>query len=1212
MATPIFSESVVTPPDMAGVNRAIAYMSDGTVIAVVYRSGTGIRIYDNHTGSFDSYFIFNDDIVGGKLLSLTIDASDHLHLVYQSVAGDVRYVKFTYGGSYSWTAGTSELVRTLPGSTVMGKKDIEVLSSGVVVVSWLETNVTVPTARIPAFKMRVRNSGGTWGTTLTLTEMATGSSSSRCCSIARDGEDDTATPDAGYQRVAYAYSIPNAVGFKFGHVRVKLDDGSIDQQTEVAKYGDRGMSHYGNLFSHGAGEWTFIGQKNHVASLTLNKTMCFRWKYGVGYTEQTTAQDQMDSAWPQATGTAPASALVGGKPVVITSFALNGRVSLMARVYHPSVGWGPQFALAEGSASSASVGVGSEFIRSGGNRNLPATRIHVASTMARMDITTATTRAHYVHTNDAPSVPTNLSPGVLTTSGSPSPVVSTSAPVLSAKTNTVSSGPVRRRLEWQVDKAELFNVDARIYSQTVADLAFAGATHSKVVPGDNPLYTDEWYHRVRSIDEFGRNGNWSSIYRFEVLHPPSTLDWSPTGGILTGYGTGDVLLRWGFSDPYSADTQSAYQVIVTLESDGTVVLDTNKVTSAVSEATVTISNTYKDVNLQWRVDVWDADDTKSTNVAFNLFALGDAPSVTIDSPADDDILTSPLLDAEWTATFGGSRTQQKYQVSVWNLSENELAYSSGWVTSSDVTHTVPAEKLENECQYRMTVSVIDSGNLGNSAEVEFTASWTPPAGPDFTVDSSMFDEEGYVEITWDDTAQEDDFSHWLVEARNTTAQSGDFTRRISAVFAGPGTVQWGALAGGGDWTIEVRQVVNRYGVDIPSASTPEPLELVCTSYWLVPQTSVMGGPVRLYNVIEDNPAEDQDYETHKLIGRGNRDDLGTHYGWASSLVCQLRDKGYGGPTARQQKDSIVALRRSGKAMLLRTPFGDLFQVNLGLLSFARVPGVGQREFTDITIPYHEVAVGNDFTMEFPFEPMPLPNIALFSYTGAQQTWTVPVGVTEVMIDVVGGGGATNSGITTAGKGARVETTLTVTPGQTLYLYVGGAGSESTGGWNGGGNGGINSFGSYPHAHGGGGGGASDIRIGGTAYTDRVVVAGGGGGGGGESPWGTRSGGAGGHAGELGSGAVGGIPGYGNGAGGGATENSGVAGNGAGGGQGGAGAGGGGGWAAGGRGDWTAAWDGSSSGPGGGGGSSHSDGTNTTFTTGHNAGSGSITLVYFDA
>ena len=125
----------------------------------------------------------------------------------------------------------------------------------------------------------------------------------------------------------------------------------------------------------------------------------------------------------------------------------------------------------------------------------------------------------------------------------------------------------------------------------------------------------------------------------------------------------------------------------------------------------------------------------------------------------------------------------------------------------------------------------------------------------------------------------------------------------------------------------------------------------------------------------------------------------------------------------------------------------------------------------------------------------------FNYTGALQTYVVPAGVTSVAIDCIAGSGGYHydSGLgypQIPGDGGRVETVLTVTPGATLNIYVGGVGESPTspilaaGGYNGGGGGG-NGFGMYS---GGGGGGASDIRIGGTALSDRVVVAGGGGGG----------------------------------------------------------------------------------------------------------------------
>jgi hypothetical protein len=119
----------------------------------------------------------------------------------------------------------------------------------------------------------------------------------------------------------------------------------------------------------------------------------------------------------------------------------------------------------------------------------------------------------------------------------------------------------------------------------------------------------------------------------------------------------------------------------------------------------------------------------------------------------------------------------------------------------------------------------------------------------------------------------------------------------------------------------------------------------------------------------------------------------------------------------------------------------------------------------------------------------------FTYVGHEQTFTVPAGIGSVQIDAVG---APGGGAVPGGSGGTVSASVGVTPGQTLFVEVGGGGSTSGGGWNGGGDPG--SGGSV----GGGGGGASDVRAvscgascatGGNAASlgSRLVVAGGGGG-----------------------------------------------------------------------------------------------------------------------
>ncbi len=230
----------------------------------------------------------------------------------------------------------------------------------------------------------------------------------------------------------------------------------------------------------------------------------------------------------------------------------------------------------------------------------------------------------------------------------------------------------------------------------------------------------------------------------------------------------------------------------------------------------------------------------------------------------------------------------------------------------------------------------------------------------------------------------------------------------------------------------------------------------------------------------------------------------------------------------------------------------------------------------------------------------------FNYTGSEQTWVVPAGVTSITVDARGARGGGDGG-----NGGRIEVTATTTPGETLYIYVG-----STAGYNGGGSGGSGYFSASS------GGGASDIRQISNALGDRIVVAGGGGakgaansfigslggsggagggfgggGNGGEAPLFTASGDPGG-TGSSGSGAGAGSGTSGSiGAGGGGAVASGSQNQGAGGGGGGGGYNGGGGGAGG---DWA-------SGGGGGGGSSYP--STGTHTVGYQNGDGQVIISY---
>ena len=68
------------------------------------------------------------------------------------------------------------------------------------------------------------------------------------------------------------------------------------------------------------------------------------------------------------------------------------------------------------------------------------------------------------------------------------------------------------------------------------------------------------------------------------------------------------------------------------------------------------------------------------------------------------------------------------------------------------------------------------------------------------------------------------------------------------------------------------------------------------------------------------------------------------------------------------------------------------------------------------------------------------------YTGAVQTYVATSPTLNVQVC---GGSGTAIGPSAGGLGGCITTTVSVTVGQTLYMYVGGSSSGATGGFNGG-------------------------------------------------------------------------------------------------------------------------------------------------------------------
>ena len=118
----------------------------------------------------------------------------------------------------------------------------------------------------------------------------------------------------------------------------------------------------------------------------------------------------------------------------------------------------------------------------------------------------------------------------------------------------------------------------------------------------------------------------------------------------------------------------------------------------------------------------------------------------------------------------------------------------------------------------------------------------------------------------------------------------------------------------------------------------------------------------------------------------------------------------------------------------------------------------------------------------------------FSYTGDFYSWTVPAGITSLTVDAFGAQGGNTPNVAGGGNGGRVQASLAVTSGATLFIYVGGQGaSNANGGYNGGGT-------ALNVSYGASGGGATHIATASgllstlsASQSSVLLVAGGGGG-----------------------------------------------------------------------------------------------------------------------
>ena len=485
-----------------------------------------------------------------------------------------------------------------------------------------------------------------------------------------------------------------------------------------------------------------------------------------------------------------------------------------------------------------------------------------------------------------------------------------------------------------------------------------GAYGYNVASGDPSQYLIQgtWYGRVRAVDKWGQASAWGTTETFTVSHPPLAQNISPTSSTVIDQNVTPV--RWTFGDPWNGDAQTAYQIKVYNDAN-TLVYDSGKLGSTGSpnqslQHFLAISSTYLYQNMRYTVTLWDKDNVSRSDVANNNFVFSTSPAISMSYPASNEVVLTGQPTFQWSPGINRpGATQKTYELRVYNTGTGNLIYSSGVVTSAGArSHTPPQVILRNLNNYRVELKIVDSDGLSSTLIRNFSAQYSPPPEPVFTVDTASMQLNGYVLIDWAGTVPDNYFTAWKIYRREEGEVEWDLIETINdtSVYQ---YHDW-LVPSVNNYQYMVTQLADRSGFLLESPIDEDAQYHFASSddYWFIdPDDETLN--VRLYNVSGDDFTDEVETNAYHVKGRGKRVNFGDYIGTNGTLKVGIRPRT--GVSTRQQRANIKAIMLGRGWVYMRDPFGNIYKIAIMGVSGGRIAGTGnEEELSDLTIPYQEV------------------------------------------------------------------------------------------------------------------------------------------------------------------------------------------------------------------------------------------------------------------
>lgn len=529
--------------------------------------------------------------------------------------------------------------------------------------------------------------------------------------------------------------------------------------------------------------------------------------------------------------------------------------------------------------------------------------------------------------------------------------LATNNPLFDCDSGDISSNLSKRLFEIASDAG--FTTNLQVLDEGVYRYSHSAASSVTLTSmGGTPVSAGTWYVRARFQEQTGgAYSDYSTTSTVTIAHQPSVLQASLQGNTSYVY-SATPTLNWTFQDPYGGDVQTKYEWEFWKDADyaGSVISSGEVTSAAATDNVATLDATWKDVLLRWSIRVADVDGTWSTLVTSPAFYLRDAPAIAMVDPVDTGNVTNSQPTLDWSFSASDGRTQYSYELLVVDQSgDTGNIADTGVVVSATSQYTIPTPVVAQGYTYSLTLKVTDSSGLSTTINTTFDATLSDPTPANVVIDGSAFESQGVVYLSWAAATVDAGNLGWRVYRRESVNGNWELLMEVDTVteyaadYTCPSnlTVQYAVV-----------QIVDSFGETVESPYVPKNFSGQNPHYMLIVPDDPTNYNTVLWMVTADSFGDEQEMLPVNLIGRGRRVEYGTRFGKVGSLVADFRDNA--SATAREQRVAVEAVRDSGLRVLLRNPFGDVWEVALNSAQITRTAGVGLREHAIATIEYTEI------------------------------------------------------------------------------------------------------------------------------------------------------------------------------------------------------------------------------------------------------------------